>query len=155
LIATLTSIYYATNEVMADSSFLHLTNTIVQFLWWIMFTMCLLKNPGVVVDFKKKNINNNSNNNNNNSSSSSINNTPQQQQQQQLVDNSYSSALDIIGAYNGSNTIVPPIFPAVCHTCRVRKTLRSKHCKLKRRCVQKFDHFWFLILLWIVFFFLF
>lgn len=36
--------------------------------------------------------------------------------------------------------------PAVCHTCRVRRVLRSKHCKIQRRCVYKFDHFWYVYL---------
>lgn len=29
----------------------------------------------------------------------------------------------------------------LCHTCHVRKPLRSKHCKVLNHCIQKFDHF--------------
>ncbi len=28
----------------------------------------------------------------------------------------------------------------LCHTCRIVKPLRSKHCRVKRRCVLMFDH---------------
>ncbi len=38
----------------------------------------------------------------------------------------------------------PPkvVLPPVCHTCHLSKPLRSKHCKILGRCVNKFDHFW-------------
>ena len=35
------------------------------------------------------------------------------------------------------------VIPGVCHTCRVQKPLRSKHCKFAKKCVLKFDHFWY------------
>jgi palmitoyltransferase len=48
----------------------------------------------------------------------------------------YKKALNEIGnSLNGND------LPSICHSCRVRRPLRSKHCKLQRRCVQKFDHF--------------
>ena len=31
--------------------------------------------------------------------------------------------------------------PALCHTCRIVKPLRSKHCSTLKRCVPMFDHF--------------
>jgi len=32
-------------------------------------------------------------------------------------------------------------FPNLCHTCHVVRPLRSKHCKINRCCINKFDHF--------------
>ena len=29
----------------------------------------------------------------------------------------------------------------LCHTCRIVKPLRSKHCSVKKRCVPMFDHY--------------
>lgn len=51
--------------------------------------------------------------------------------------NTYNEVLDLIGNSNDDDGTFPP----VCHTCRVCKPLRSKHCKLQRCCIQKFDHF--------------
>ena len=31
--------------------------------------------------------------------------------------------------------------PALCHTCRIVKPLRSKHCSTAKRCVPMFDHY--------------
>jgi len=31
--------------------------------------------------------------------------------------------------------------PALCHTCRIVKPLRSKHCSTLKRCVPMFDHY--------------
>lgn len=32
-------------------------------------------------------------------------------------------------------------FPNLCHSCHVVRPLRSKHCKIQRCCINKFDHF--------------
>lgn len=48
----------------------------------------------------------------------------------------YENALAKIGTANNDIDI-----PNLCHTCRVRKPLRSKHCKFQRRCINKFDHY--------------
>ena len=31
--------------------------------------------------------------------------------------------------------------PALCHTCRIVKPMRSKHCTVLKRCVPMFDHY--------------
>lgn len=50
--------------------------------------------------------------------------------------NEYENAIDVIGNVQNEQNI-----PLVCHSCRVRRPLRSKHCKIQRRCIDKFDHF--------------
>jgi ankyrin repeat protein len=49
----------------------------------------------------------------------------------------YEGALDKIAASSDNDGHIP-----ICHSCHVCKPLRSKHCKILRRCVNKFDHFW-------------
>ena len=48
----------------------------------------------------------------------------------------YAQCLDIIRNFEDEKTL-----PNVCHTCGVRRPLRSKHCKIQRCCIHKFDHF--------------
>ena len=50
--------------------------------------------------------------------------------------NTYEEALEAIG-----NSADGARLPSVCHTCHVCRPLRSKHCKVQRRCIAKFDHF--------------
>jgi hypothetical protein len=101
------------DEKMTDCNLLRLFNTIFQGLWWIMFMMCLLKSPGQAVDHETR--------------------------YRFSVDRSYSTAIDIIGNLQGDED--PDTLPNLCHSCHLVKPLRSKHCKMLRHCVQKFDHF--------------
>ena len=48
----------------------------------------------------------------------------------------YDAALDTIG-----QAMTEDDLPNLCHSCRVRRPLRSKHCKIQRCCINKFDHF--------------
>lgn len=50
----------------------------------------------------------------------------------------YEKCLDALCSSNFDKNPAPVV---ICHTCRVRRPLRSKHCKIQRRCIEKFDHF--------------
>ena len=49
----------------------------------------------------------------------------------------YSKALDLMCNVQVNDRNLP----IVCHSCGVRRPLRSKHCKIQGRCIHKFDHF--------------
>lgn len=112
LVASVTTVYFAMDEHLADLYALHLANTIVQVLWWIMFVMCLIKSPSYVRD-----------------------DSPAEAARTGAP--TYEAALVAIG----QSAADEGHFPAVCHSCHVCRPIRSKHCKISRRCVNKFDHF--------------
>ena len=127
-IATYISMDYATSTVLADYGTLHAINIVLQCLFWILFTLCLWKSPTYVtdecVDRKQTSVTKALLDSNN-----------------KYHPNSYNAAIELMGS-DLAVTGVPNSIPAVCHTCRVQKALRSKHCKFARKCVLKFDHFW-------------
>jgi hypothetical protein len=139
-LATYISAGYSVSPVLADYGTLHLINTVVQFLWWILFTMCLVKSPGYVEDdsrVKQERANALSG-----SSNSSAKNGSSGKGAPKYHPHSYDAALELMGSDLAVEEATAERLPAVCHTCRVQKPLRSKHCKVKRKCVCKFDHFW-------------
>jgi len=54
-------------------------------------------------------------------------------------DINYERVLEKICDLPTSNSILP----SVCHSCHSARPLRAKHCKFQRRCVHKFDHYWY------------
>jgi hypothetical protein len=96
--------------------------------------------------------------NNNNKSSNSINtrrarlggagtqkDTPQEMRDlSRQLHAQYDDALEqyanptTTGSPNNSTPSVPP---NLCHTCHIVKPLRSKHCRVQRKCVLLFDHY--------------
>lgn len=115
-VASLVTIVFAMDVTLADMYYLHLINTMTQVLWWIMFTMCLLKSPSFVSDLPATNPNG--------------------------TKNPYTYD-DVLTEYGKRDTLAGfEELPAICHSCHVCKPIRSKHCKISRRCINKFDHFW-------------
>ena len=111
--ASVFTAYFVTDPLMNDLIILHGLNLAFQGMWWFCFLMCLFVSPGVVVDRDPGKVKDHS--------------------------ATYEKAVEIMGNSTGA-TDEPP-YPAVCHTCHVRRPLRAKHCKNLGRCIHKFDHF--------------
>lgn len=137
----LTFVVYAIDEKLADLYLLHLLNTIFQSLWWIFFWICLWKDPSLVVDSKSqtKGERSTANGASHGSSGSSVSSIEEAKKHPY----SYEAALEVLGGtMTGQDLVGSEYYPNVCHTCQVQRPLRSKHCKIRRRCINKFDHFW-------------
>mmetsp|Transcript_17909 Transcript_17909/g.29953 ORF Transcript_17909/g.29953 Transcript_17909/m.29953 type:complete len:563 (-) Transcript_17909:213-1901(-) len=112
LAASIITAYFISGP-LSDSYILGFFNIVAQCMWWFCFLGCLFVEPGYVKD----------------------------KEYEYLQDTSmtYESALDIIGSSTGAPD--EPAFPAVCHTCHVRRPLRAKHDKISGHCIHKFDHY--------------
>jgi hypothetical protein len=142
LYATIASLQYAMSPVMADLPILHVANTFIQVMWWTFFISCLYKDPGFVSDAGHDKHHQSSDKkialykigNNGNGHDDSL---------QKLTAAEHKSLYE-----EGLNVVARLIpnptgqVPNLCHTCRVYRPLRSKHCRITGHCVQKFDHFW-------------
>ena len=139
------SFLIAMSDTMADLSLLHLVTVILQFIWWLSFTCCLIKSPTIVregtgsVRHKKNTkkiikVDKNSGNSSNSGKNSSHHNHTSEELEGTDTDESvtYASVLSSIAT---STTDIE--HPQLCHTCHVIRPLRSKHCKVLRRCVQR------------------
>jgi hypothetical protein len=54
----------------------------------------------------------------------------------------YDGALEDLGAETTNDGVSATTYtPPLCHSCHIAKPLRSKHCRVTRRCVLMFDHY--------------
>ncbi len=111
-IGTCYSLFFAFHESMSDLWLLHMLNTALQSCWWFCFWMCLQKGVSDVYDPRA---------------------TPGGEI------GMYDAALELIGKRESDANLDD--LPHMCHTCHVVRPLRSKHCKIQRCCINKFDHF--------------
>ena len=120
----------AFHPLLQDLNVLHSISLLLQiFLLMPSFLACYSVHPGAVIEPLS-------------SSTSSFSN-----------DGEYSKCLELIGGVQASDSEgePDPSSPSsssshvsnlnLCHTCHVRKPLRSKHCKILNRCIHKFDHY--------------
>ena len=138
------------NESLSELSLLHSVTVIVQVLWWIAFICCLWKSPTFVRDgvehprrskayFNTKNDNYSSRSNSSESgnvigNSHSINiDIPPLDDLNLLEVATYSSVLDAMAISTNDEDSLPNL----CHSCHVVRPLRSKHCKILRKCIHR------------------
>ena len=140
------SFLIAMSDSMADLSLLHLVTVILQFIWWLSFTCCLIKSPTIVregtgsVRHKKntKKINVKSDKNGGNSSNSGKNSSHHNHTSEELEGTDTDESVTYASVLSSIATSTTDIeHPQLCHTCHVIRPLRSKHCKVLRRCVQR------------------
>jgi hypothetical protein len=115
---SMVSFTLAMSEVLSDLSSLHLATSIVQAMWWISFSLCLFKSPAFVRDGQPKTTSEGSSSSSRNTGTNDV--------------LSYSALLDAIANSTGDESR-----PQLCHSCHVVRPLRSKHCKIQRRCVHR------------------
>ena len=112
LAASLITAYFISGP-LSNCYVLGFLNIVSQSIWWFCFMGCLFVEPGYVKDNEYE----------------FVRDTGQ----------TYENALVIIGNATGSSD--EPDFPAVCHTCHVRRPIRAKHDKITGKCIHRFDHF--------------
>lgn len=143
--ASYVTLQYAMTPVLGDYPTLHMLNIMLHLTWWALFLTCLWKCPGLVPDEAaavnaRPRADPKSSNSNKPGQGASAEDT------QPLIGgyhpHSYDAALVLMGSDAACEEHGALRLPPVCHTCRVQKPLRSKHCKVARKCVCKFDHFW-------------
>jgi hypothetical protein len=149
LIGSILTMHFAMDENLYDLYYLHLSNTMLQIVWWIFFWLCLFKSPSHVRDDTTHYTSENSRNGNlkkfdkrNDIMGCLVSNDEVDEDSELLrslkAPPQYDAVLDAIG----NSCMDEGHEPSLCHTCHCCRTLRSKHCKIQRKCVEKFDHFW-------------
>lgn len=112
LAASIITAYFISGP-LSDMYLLGFFNVVAQCCWWVCFLGCLFVEPGYVRDKDYEFL--------------------------QDTGLNYDAALELIG--NATGGPEEEAFPAVCHTCHVRRPIRAKHDKVTGKCIHKFDHF--------------
>ena len=125
--ASCVSFTLAISDVLADLGMLHCFTSIVQVVWWICFTLCFMKSPTFVREEGGSS-----------NSSGVVDRRIEGKEGKGKSEGkikgkgnskgdvmTYAGILDAIGSSTGEESHVQ-----VCHSCRVVRPLRSKHCKV-------------------------
>lgn len=121
LVGSIVTFVFAMSEAMGNLYSLHLLNSMAQLLWWINFAMCLTRSPAFIRE----------------SAWAKSGDEFTGDCSRNL--RAYTVVVDAIGRCSSEHEAKK--YPTLCHTCKVVRPLRAKHCKLLRRCVKRFDHF--------------
>ena len=137
---TLSTLYFCTEVALLDFYWFHMIGCIIWMMWWFFFLGCLFVSPGVCVDNldHKAGVDVNADSEQRAFLLQNREEDPEASVGNGLPDRSFDEALNLI-----CNALQTPdsTGPSVCYTCKLRKPLRSKHCKIAGKCIQKFDHF--------------
>ncbi|GMH52258.1 hypothetical protein TrST_g7429 [Triparma strigata] len=108
------------SDVLVDCSVLHLYSIFTMGLMWGFFFMTWGTDPGKVDKCGREDM----------------------RVLREVLGKEYDDTLESLGEETGmdgrpSSKKVPPL----CHSCHISKPLRSKHCRVTRKCVLMFDHY--------------
>ena len=129
LLGSIVTIFvFAMSEAMGNLYALHLFNSMVQLLWWVNFTMCLTRSPMFVREATSSSVRSSPVWTNGKSEESSTSSASKNLR-------AYAVVVDAIGRCASEHDVKK--FPTLCHTCKVVRPLRAKHCKMLNRCVRR------------------
>ena len=136
-----TPIFNVTKGLLWDYTFLHMTFYLFEGLGWYAFLKTWLVNPGVLGE----------DNGRNSSVAYSLGRKKtcfSNDNEEELANISqkykalYDETLECYAVPTMKNTLEQENkFLPLCHSCHIARPLRSKHCKIRRKCVLVFDHY--------------
>ena len=109
------------SPAMSDCTFLHMFSITNMIAMWVFFLLTYKTEAGGVASNNEE--------------------TPSCKVLHGHLTKEYEETLEALGAETGQDGLVASISTPLCHSCHITKPIRSKHCRVTRRCVLMFDHY--------------